>query len=221
VANPSRVAAPDPVVARESPIDPATVADPAPPPTGLRRIGAALTYRDFRVLWTGAFVSTIGTWMQKVAQNWLVLTLSGSASAFFLGLDSFLGELPILLFTLIGGVIADRRDRRQLLLTSQYIQMTTAFTLAALVYFDAVRIWHVLMLSVITGLAQAFGDPVAQRFVVRQARLELGGLGGGHLPGDIPEDPPAAGFGVVGAPVVGGVLVRVHWSFGFFASVGR
>jgi MFS family permease len=132
------------------------------PPTGLRRIAAALTYRDFRVLWLGAFVSTIGTWMQKVAQNWLVLTLTGSASAFFLGLDSFLGELPILLFTLVGGVVADRHDRRQLLLASQYFQMTTAIVLAALVYFDAVRIWHVLMLSVVTGLAQAFGGPAHQ-----------------------------------------------------------
>jgi len=97
-----------------------------------------------------------------VAQNWLVLTISGSASAFYLGLDSFLGELPILLFTLIGGVVADRRDRRQVLLTSQYVQMATAFTLAALVYVDRVRIWHVLTLSVITGTAQAFGGPAHQ-----------------------------------------------------------
>jgi len=114
------------------------------------------------VLWTGAFASSIGTWMQKVAQSWLVLTISGSASAFYLGLDSFLGELPILLFTLIGGVVADRRDRRHLLLTSQYVQMATAFTLAVLVYFDVVRIWHVLTLSVITGMAQAFGGPAHQ-----------------------------------------------------------
>jgi len=114
------------------------------------------------VLWTGAFASSIGTWMQKVAQSWLVLTISGSASAFYLGLDSFLGELPILLFTLIGGVVADRRDRRQVLLTSQYVQMATAFTLAALVYVDRVRIWHVLTLSVITGTAQAFGGPAHQ-----------------------------------------------------------
>ena len=128
----------------------------------MRRIGAALTYRDFRVLWIGAFTSTIGTWMQKVSQNWLVLTLAGSSSAFYLGLDSFLGELPILLFTLIGGVVADRRDRRQLLLMSQYIQMTTAFALAALVYWGQVRIWHVLVLSTITGLAQAFGGPAYQ-----------------------------------------------------------
>jgi MFS family permease len=135
---------------------------PSSAPTGLRRIAAALTYRDFRVLWLGAFVSTIGTWMQKVAQNWLVLTLAGPASAFYLGLDAFLGELPILLFTLLGGVVADRHDRRQLLLASQYAQMTTAFALAALVYFDLVRIWHVLALSVVTGLAQAFGGPAHQ-----------------------------------------------------------
>jgi MFS family permease len=131
-------------------------------PAALSRIAAALAYRDFRVLWTGAFASSIGTWMQKVAQSWLVLTLAGSQSAFYLGLDSFLGELPILLFTLIGGVVADRRDRRQLLLTSQYVQMATAFALAALVYFDIVRIWHVLTLSVMTGLAQAFGGPAHQ-----------------------------------------------------------
>jgi MFS family permease len=133
-----------------------------PPETGFRRMAAALTYRDFRVLWFGAFTSTIGTWMQKVAQNWLVLTLAGPSSAFFLGLDTFLGELPILLFTLIGGVVADRRDRRQLLLTSQYVQMGAAFTLAVLVYADVVRIWHVLALSVMTGMAQAFGGPAYQ-----------------------------------------------------------
>jgi MFS family permease len=130
--------------------------------TALRRIAAALTYRDFRVLWFGAFTSTIGTWMQKVAQNWLVLTITGPASAFFLGLDSFLGELPILLLTLIGGVVADRYDRRRLLLASQYVQMTAAFALAALVYFNVVHIWHVLALSVMTGLAQAFGGPAYQ-----------------------------------------------------------
>jgi len=128
-------------------------------------MGAALTYRDFRLLWFGAFTSTIGTWMQKVAQNWLVLSLSGASSAFFLGLDSFLGELPILLLTLVGGVVADRRDRRQLLLASQCMQMATALTLAVLVYLDVVQIWHVLALSAITGLAQAFGGPAYQSLI--------------------------------------------------------
>jgi MFS family permease len=120
---------------------------------------AALTYRDFRIVWLGALVSTIGTWMQKVAQSWLVLTLAGTSSAFYLGLDSFLGEAPILLLTLVGGVVADRMDRRHVLIASQVVQMSTALTLAALVYTDQVRIWHVLLLSVITGVAQAFGGP--------------------------------------------------------------
>ncbi len=127
-----------------------------------QRLGAALTYRDFRILWFGAITSSIGTWMQKVAQNWLVLTLAGASSAFYLGLDSFLGELPILLFTLIGGVVADRYDRRRLLLTSQWVQMSVALVLALLVYFDVIRIWHVLLLSAVTGCAQAFGGPAYQ-----------------------------------------------------------
>lgn len=117
----------------------------------------ALSYRDFRVLWLGAFTSTVGTWMQEVAQNWLVLTLTGSV--FLLGLDAFLGDLPILLFSLIGGVVADRMERRRLLLLSQYLQMSFAFLLAALIYFHAVSIWHILLLSFLTGSAQAFGGP--------------------------------------------------------------
>src|SRR5688572_20925543 len=109
-----------------------------------RRVAAALAYRDFRLLWFGALTSSIGTWMQKIAQAWLIVTLTGSASAFFLGLDSFLGELPILLFILIGGVVADRYNRRGLMLMSQCIQMAAAFTLAALVATDVVRVWHIL-----------------------------------------------------------------------------
>jgi MFS family permease len=129
----------------------------------LRRMLAAFTYRDFRVQWFGACSSSVGTWMQLTAQNWMVLSLTGSA--FFLGLDAFLQQLPILLFTLIGGVLADRRDRRRTLLTSQYIQMTTAATLAALVYFDVVEIWHILVLSFTTGVAQAFGGPAYQALI--------------------------------------------------------
>jgi MFS family permease len=124
---------------------------------------AAFTYRDFRVQWFGACTSSIGTWTQITAQNWIVLSLTGSA--FFLGLDAFLQQLPIMLFTLIGGVLADRRDRRQTLLSSQYVQMTTAAALALIVYFDVVKIWYILGLSFITGLAQAFGGPAYQSLI--------------------------------------------------------
>jgi MFS family permease len=129
----------------------------------LQRTLAAFRYRDFRVLWLGAFASTVGTWMQKVAQGWLVFDLT--ESSFFLGLDDFLGQLPILLLTLVGGVIADRHDRRRLLLGSQYVQMSTAFALAALVFFDVVRVWHVLALSFVSGLGQAFGGPAYQSLI--------------------------------------------------------
>jgi MFS family permease len=145
-------------------------------PDPLRRLAAALTYPQFRNLWLGACTSSIGTWMQSVAQSWLVLTLTGSA--LYLGLDAFLGQLPIMLFTLIGGVVADRHDRRRVLLASQYIQMTSAFTLALLVYFQVVRpahglpgqgvsmtVWFVLALSFLNGCAQAFGGPAHQSLV--------------------------------------------------------
>lgn len=133
--------------------------------TAARRIAAALTYRDFRLLWFGALTSSIGTWMQKVAQAWLLVTLTGSQSAFYLGLDSFLGELPILLLTLVAGVVADRRDRRHMMLMSQIVQMAAAFLLAALVFTDAIRVWHILTLSCLTGCAQAFGGPAYQTLV--------------------------------------------------------
>ena len=129
----------------------------------LRRALAAFTYRDFRVLWFGAFVSTVGTWMQRVAQSWLIFDLTNSS--FYLGLDDFLGQLPILLLTLLGGVIADRHDRRRLLLTSQYVQMTTALILASLVFWNRITIWHILALSFTSGIAQAFGGPAYQSLV--------------------------------------------------------
>ena len=129
----------------------------------LGRTLAAFTYRDFRVQWFGACTSSIATWVQLTAQNWMVLSLTGSA--FFLGLDSFLQQLPIMLFTLVGGVLADRRDRRRTLLGSQYVQMATATVLALLVYFDLVTITYILMLSFTTGLAQAFGGPAYQALI--------------------------------------------------------
>jgi MFS family permease len=128
-----------------------------------RRMLAAFTHRDFRVQWFGACTSSIGSWTQSAAQNWMVLSLTGSA--FFLGFDAFVQQLPIILFTLIGGVLADRRDRRQTLLASQYIQMTTAVVLVLLVYLGLVNIWHILVLSFITGLAQAFGGPAYQALI--------------------------------------------------------
>src|SRR3954465_13831885 len=118
----------------------------------LSRMLTAFTFRDFRVLWFGSWTSSIGTWMQNVAENWLVLSITGSA--FYLGLDAFLQQLPIILLMLLGGVLADRFDRRRTLIVSQYVQMTCAFTLALLVFSGQVTkttdVWKILVLSFIT-----------------------------------------------------------------------
>jgi predicted MFS family arabinose efflux permease len=123
----------------------------------LSRVFKAFQYRDFRLMWFGACTSSIGTWMQIVAQGWLIYRLSHSA--FLLALDQFLGGIPIFLFSLIGGVVADRVERRKILLLSQYVQMFTATVLTILVATGQVHVWHILCLSFISGFAQAFGAP--------------------------------------------------------------
>src|SRR5213075_2041136 len=130
------------------------VRNPPPPPGALRRTFSALHYRDFRLLWFGAFTSTTGTWMQTVAQSWVVLTLTGSA--FLLGVDGFLATGPMLFFSLFGGVVADRMERRKVMLWSQYLQMSFAFILGMLIFFKQVKIWHIFLLSFLTGSAQSF-----------------------------------------------------------------
>lgn len=128
-----------------------------PPRRSFRRTFSALGYRDFRLLWFGAFTSTTGTWMQTVAQGWVVLSLTGSA--FLLGVDSFLATAPMLIFSLLGGVLADRFDRRKLMFASQILQMTFAFVLAFLLFTHTVQVWHIFVLSFLTGTAQSFSGP--------------------------------------------------------------
>ena len=108
-------------------------------------------------MWIGACASSIGTWMQIVAQSWLIYRLSHSSR--LLALDQFLGGIPIFLFSIIGGVVADRTERRKILLVSQYIQMASAATLTLLVSFGLTHVWPILCLSFLSGLAQAFGGP--------------------------------------------------------------
>ena len=175
-----------------------------------RRVAAAIAFRDFRLLWFGALVSSIGTWMQKVAQAWLIVTLTGTASAFFLGLDSFVGELPILLFTLIGGVVADRANRRHLLLISQCVQMMAAFTLAALVFTGSVRIWLILSLSFVTGVAQAFGGPAYQSLIPSLVPKD-------HLPNAIALNSIQFNLARVIGPLIAGAALT---AFGMVACFG-
>jgi predicted MFS family arabinose efflux permease len=114
-------------------------------------------------MWFGACTSSIGTWMQIVAQGWLIYRLSHSA--FLLALDQFLAGIPIFLLSLIGGVVADRTERRKILLISQYIQMGCAGVLTVLVAAEVVRVWQILSLSFIAGVAQSFGGPAYQALI--------------------------------------------------------
>jgi MFS family permease len=129
----------------------------SPPRGRLARTFSALHYRDFRLVWLGAFTSTTGTWMQTVAQGWVVLNMTNSP--LLLGVDGFLSTGPMLIFSLFGGVVADRFERRKIMLLSQYLQMTFAFVLAALIWSGRVKVWHIFVLSFLTGSAQSFSGP--------------------------------------------------------------
>ena len=108
-------------------------------------------------MWIGACTSAIGTWMQMTAQGWLIWKISGNVH--LLALDPILQALPILLFSLVGGVLADRFERRHLLIFSQCVQMACALLLTFLVGFHVVKVWHMLCCSFVVGFAQAFGGP--------------------------------------------------------------
>jgi MFS family permease len=123
----------------------------------LQRVFKAFQYRDFRLMWTGACLSAIGTWMQMFTQGWLIWEISHSAR--LLALDPILQAIPIFLFSLVGGVLADRFERRHMLIFSQCLQMTVAIVLTGLVGFHVVKVWHFLTGSFIVGFAQAFGGP--------------------------------------------------------------
>jgi MFS family permease len=129
----------------------------------LTKLFKAFTYRDFSLLWAGAFTSSVGTWMQSVAQSWLVLTISGNPQ--YLAWTEGLQQAPFLVFSLVGGVLADRMDRRRILLLSQVVQLSSAFLLAGLVFTHRVEVWMILVLSFVIGIAMSFGGPAYQALV--------------------------------------------------------
>ncbi len=132
-------------------------------PTGLR----ALNHRDFRLFFSGQFISLIGTWMQSVAQAWLVLELTNSA--FKLGLISALQTAPMLCLAFVAGAIADRLPKRRVLVGTQSALMGQALLLAVLVWAGVVQYWHVALLATCYGLAFTLDMPTRQAFVVEMA----------------------------------------------------
>jgi MFS family permease len=127
------------------------------------RLARALRHRDFRLFWTGNFLSNIGTWMQNIAQGWLVLQLTNSA--FWLGVVGFAASFPILLFALIGGVIADHVNKRKMLMVTQSAMMVFAFIMAALAYFKIINVHEIVFLALGTGIAMSLNTPTYQALV--------------------------------------------------------
>jgi len=123
----------------------------------------ALRHRDFRLFWGGQLISQVGTWMQSVAQAWLVLELTHSPLQ--LGLVSALQFIPVLVLSPIGGVLSDRFAKRRVLLISQTAMQVQAFVLAALVWSGRVQYWHVALLALIYGLGRAIDIPARQSYV--------------------------------------------------------
>jgi len=176
-----------------------------------RRIFKAFQYRDFRILWMGACTSSIGSWMQTMAQAWLVYDMSKSPT--MLGLDAFLGDIPIVLFSLVGGVIADRFDRRYILLGSQYLQMSCAALLTTLLALGVVHVWEILCLSFVVGTAQSFGGPAYSALVPSLVEKE-------DLSNAIAMNSIQFNLARVIGPVIGGIVLSklgASWCFGLNA----
>ena len=150
--------------------DAATPAFTHPEDTRLPQIVRALRNPNFRLFWSGNFLSNIGTWMQNVAQGWLVLSLTGSA--FWLGVVGFAGSIPFLVFTLFGGVVADRVNKRRLLLVTQSVMMLLAFALGALAWLKIITVWELVAIAFLNGMAMAMNAPSYQALVPRLVKRE-------------------------------------------------
>jgi predicted MFS family arabinose efflux permease len=177
----------------------------------IARVFKAFQYRDFRLMWMGACTSSIGTWMQNLAQSWMVYEIS--KSSFLLGLDAFLGGIPIFLFSLVGGVVADRMDRRKLLLVSQYVQMSCATFLTILFSLNIRRVEPILCMSFVAGLAQAFGGPAYQALIPTLVKKE-------DMPNAIALQTIQFNVARVIGPTIGGLALKYfgpQWCFGLNA----
>jgi MFS family permease len=130
----------------------------------------AFRHRNYQLFFAGQLVSLTGTWMQSVAEAWLVFRLTGSAA--LLGLTSFATLSPVFLFATFGGIVADRVDRRRIIIVTQTVSMLLPLTLAALTLSGHVRVWHVFVLATCLGIVNAFDIPARQSFIVEMVGRE-------------------------------------------------
>jgi MFS family permease len=130
----------------------------------------ALRYRNYRLFFAGQLTSLVGTWMQTVAQSWLVYRLTGSAT--LLGVVGFASQIPIFLLSPVAGAVADTYPRRRTMIIIQSLMMLLAFPLAALTLMNRIQVWHIIVLSILLGFVNAFDIPVRQSFVAEMVGRE-------------------------------------------------
>jgi MFS family permease len=203
--------------AARSPIDDEQQSRSAAPPPGSTRLFRvptafeSLRHRNYRLLWIGMLISNSGDWMDQVALNWLVYQLTGSAVA--LGILNLCRLVPILAFTLIGGVIADRFERRKLMFWTQFIAMVLAFILAGLVstgvIHDAEQFWMVLVIGVGRGIMNSFNQPARQSLISELVPKE-------SLTNAIALSSATVNLTRVIGPAIGGILIATVGVAGAF-----
>lgn len=120
----------------------------------------AFRHRNFRLFFYGQSLSLIGSWIQQIAMAWLVYRMTGSP--FLLGLAAFAGQIPILLLAPLGGIWADRFDRRKLLMTTQALAMLQALALALLTFTGLIEVWHIILMAMVLGVIMALDTPLRQ-----------------------------------------------------------
>src|ERR1700704_2530986 len=130
----------------------------------------ALRHRNFRLFFSGQIVSLIGTWMQTVAQSWLVYRLTGSSA--LLGSVNLASQIPVFLLSPAGGLVADRYSRHRVVIATQAASMLLAFALAALTLFEVIKVWEIFVLSALLGVVNAFDIPARQAFIVEMTSRE-------------------------------------------------
>jgi MFS family permease len=130
----------------------------------------SLRHRNYRLFFSGQIISLVGTWMQSVAQSWLVDRLTGSS--LLLGLVGFAGQIPVFLLAPIGGVVADRYSRHRIVIATQTSAMVLAFILSALTLLGHIRVWEIMLVASLLGIVNAFDVPARQAFIVDMVHSE-------------------------------------------------
>ena len=186
-------------------------AAPAAGGTGAFALLTAFDHRNYRLFFTGQLISVIGTWMTRVAQGWLVYQMT--SSPLLLGVVSFAGQVPIFFFSMFGGLIADRFERRRMLMITQVLAMAQSAILAVLTMTGLIQVWHIVVLALVQGFINAFDVPIRQAMTVEM-------VGKADLRNAISLNSMMFNLARITGPAVGGILIAVvgvGWCFGIDA----